>query len=97
MPDNSNQPQEDDAVLGGQTLIPIGSAVLGGIAGIKKRLDSAVEEQRIAAFKDALKYGEAGLNLVIRALWDESKQVEKAAYLLLRERVEPRVKEVLKD
>ena len=96
MPDNSNQPQEDDAVLGGQNLL-FESAVLGSIAGVKKRLDSAVEEQRIIALKDALKYGEAGLDLVIWGLGDESKQVKKAAYLLLQERIEPRVKEVLKD
>jgi hypothetical protein len=82
MPNNPNQPQADDPVLGGQSLL-FNSAVLGGIAGVKRCLKSAVEEQRIAALKDALKYGEAGLDLVIRALWDESKQVEKAAYLLL--------------
>lgn len=81
MSDNPNQPQEDDAVLGGQTPIPMGSAVLGGIAGVKRRLESAIEEQRIVALSEALKYGEAGLDLVIQALKDESKQVEKAAYL----------------
>ena len=97
MPDNPNQPQADDAVLGGQNRL-FNSAVLGGIAGVKRRLKSAVEEQRIAALKDAIKYGEVGLDLVIRALdQEDSWKVEKVAYLLLRERVEPRVKQVLRE
>ena len=89
MPDHPNQPHEYDAVLGGQTPIPTDSAILGGIEGIKRRWASAIEEQRIAALSEALKYGEAGLNLVIGALQNESVQVEKTAYLLLRERPEP--------
>jgi COMPASS component SWD3 len=93
----TNQPKEYDAVLGGQNLPPAGSAILGGIQGVKRRLFSAVEEQRIAAIKDAPKYGEAGLDLLIEALQDESKQVEKAAYLLLRERAEPKVKQILQE
>src|SRR4028118_505690 len=97
MPDHPNQPQEYDAVLGGQTPIPEASAILGGIEGIKRRLASAIEEQRIAALSEALKYGEAGLDLVIRALQDESVQVEKTAYLLLRARTEARVKQALRE
>jgi hypothetical protein len=93
--ENPYQPREYDAVLGGHNLAPAGSLVLGGIEGVKNRLSSAVEEQRIAALQDAIKYGEAGLDLVIQALQDESEQVEKAAYRLLRERVEPRVKQIL--
>ena len=95
MAENPYQPREYDAVLGGHNLAPAGSLVLGGIEGVKNRLSSAVEEQRIAALQDAIKYGEAGLDLVIQALQDESEQVEKAAYRLLRERVEPRVKQIL--
>jgi Ni,Fe-hydrogenase III component G len=95
MPDHPNQPQQYDAVLGGQTPIRAGSAILGGIEGVKRHLDSAVEEQRIAALSEALKYGEAGLDLVIGALQDESEKLQKAAYLLLRERTEPKVKQTL--
>ena len=95
MAENPYQPREYDAVLGGHNLAPAGSLVLGGIEGVKNRLSSAIEEQRIAALQDAIKYGEAGLDLVIQALQDESEQVEKAAYRLLRERVEPRVKQIL--
>lgn len=95
MADHPNQPQEYDAVLGGKNPIPDGSAILGGIEGVKKRLDSAIEEQRIAALSEALKYGEAGLDLLIRALQDESTEVEKTAYLLLKERTELKVKQAL--
>ncbi|MGC1394239.1 MAG: hypothetical protein WA828_08140, partial [Coleofasciculaceae cyanobacterium] len=96
MPD-PNQPQEYDAVLGGESPISAGSAILGGIAGVKRRLASQFEEQRIAALSEALNYGEAGLDLVIGALQDESGQVETAAYLLLRERTELKVKWALRD
>ena len=96
MAENLNQPRVDDAVLGGQNLAPAGSLVLGGIEGVKNRLSSAVEEQRIAALQDAIKYGEAGLDLVIGALQDESGQVGGAVYRILRERVEPRVKQALR-
>jgi WD40 repeat protein len=97
MVENLNQPREYDAVLGGQAKTPANAAVLGGIEGIKRRLASAVEEHRIAALKDAPKYGEAGLDLVIQALQNESRQVESAAYRLLRERAEPRVKQILQE
>ncbi|HEY9905014.1 MAG TPA: WD40 repeat domain-containing protein [Candidatus Sericytochromatia bacterium] len=97
MVENLNQPREYDAVLGGQTKTPANAAVLGGIEGIKRRLASAVEEHRIAALKDAPKYGEAGLDLVIQALQNESRQVMWAAYRLLRERAEPRVKQILQE
>ncbi|MCU0542047.1 MAG: WD40 repeat domain-containing protein [Oscillatoriaceae cyanobacterium Prado104] len=104
MPDSSDRPQEYDAVLGGHTPIPEGRAILGGIEGVKSRLASAIEEQRIAALSESLKYGDAGLDLVIGALQDESIQVEKTAYLLLRERAvtelgrsaDPKVKQALK-
>ncbi|MEB3336355.1 MAG: GUN4 domain-containing protein, partial [Leptolyngbyaceae bacterium] len=44
----------------------------------------------------ALKHGYVGLNLVIQAfLNDQSELVRKQAYLILRERTEPRVRHVL--
>ncbi|MCZ0902152.1 WD40 repeat domain-containing protein, partial [Microcoleus sp. HI-ES] len=63
MPDNYNQPREYDAVLGGQSQIPIAGAVLGGIAGVKQRVNSPSIEARIAAGKDAPKFGGAGVNV----------------------------------
>lgn len=95
MADNPNQPREYDVVLGGQALSS--SAVLGGLEGVKKRLMSSVEHQRIAALSQALKYGEAGFNLVIQALQDESWEVKWAALHLLQQRAEPQVKQALQD
>jgi COMPASS component SWD3 len=104
MYENSNQPREDDVVLGGQNLAPTGSVVLGGLEGVTRRLGvgnyGAIVpevEQRIAALKDAIKYGQKGLELVIQSLQDESDWVQRVAYLLLREKTQPEVREVLRD
>lgn len=97
MADNSNQPREYDAVLGGQSQIPIAAAVLGGIAGVKQRLNSPSIEPRIAAVKDAPKYGDAGLNLAIQALLDPAPEVQRVAYLTLQPRRETLVREALKQ
>jgi hypothetical protein len=97
MATESNQPRKDDAVLGGEAPQPITSAVLGGIEGVKHRLASPLIEARIAAVNEALKYGDAGLDLVIKALQDADKQVQLSAYLLLRERTEPQVQQALKE
>ncbi|HBE20180.1 MAG TPA: Sulphatase-modifying factor protein, partial [Cyanobacteria bacterium UBA11367] len=95
MAENENQPREYDAVLGGKSEIPLGAAVLGGILGVKTRLASPIVEVRIAALNDALKYGEAGLDLMIEALRDESMQVKWAAFWLLQDRNEEKVKQNL--
>jgi len=95
MAENENQPREYDAVLGGQSEIPLGAAVLGGIPGVKTRLASPIVEVRIAALKDALKYGEAGLDLILEAWRDESMQVKCAAFSLLQDRNEAKVKQNL--
>ena len=95
--DNSNQPKEYDAVLGGQSQIPIAAAVLGGIAGVKQRLHSPSIEPRMAAVKDAPKYGDAGLNIAIQALLDPALEVQRVAYLVLRQRTESLVSKALKD
>src|ERR687886_582136 len=97
MADNPNQPGEYDVVKGGQAPPPSGSVILGGLEGVKSRLTSGVEKQRIAALSEALKYGEAGLDLVIETLQDESGQLGGAAYRILRQRVEPRVKQALRE
>jgi hypothetical protein len=78
-----NQPQNFDAVFGGQAPLPIDSLVLGGIQGVKKRLETEDEEERVAALEDALKYGDEGIDLIIEALYDSLDQMhERAAYLL---------------
>ena len=97
MPNEQNQPGEYDAVKGGQNLIPRDAAVLGGIAGVKSRLASPAIEVRIAALSEALKYGEAGLDLIIGALRDESMQVKFTAYSLLKDRKELKIKLQFQD
>lgn len=84
----SNQPRADDGVLGGKILPPIHAGVLGGIAGIKNRLESDDESVKSSALADALNFCLSGLELVIQALKDESESIQKVAYFLLRKRPE---------
>ncbi|WP_416233617.1 GUN4 domain-containing protein [Cronbergia sp. UHCC 0137] len=92
---NPQQPREYDAVLGGQNQAPESAAVLGGIQGVKLRLSNPNPQMRIAALAQALNYGEAGLDLVIPALDDESWDVQKQAYSLLKSRTEASVTQIL--
>lgn len=62
-----NKPREFDAVLGGNSKLPLNAAVLGGIAGVKMRLNSPIAETRYAAVFEALKYGSEGLDLIVIA------------------------------
>lgn len=95
--ENSYQPLANDAVLGGETPPPVNSAVLGGLAGVKQRLAKGTVEQKIDALLDAFQYGQAGLDAVIQALDDRSNQVSSAAYLLLEDSQELRVKQALQN
>ncbi|MEG4996995.1 formylglycine-generating enzyme family protein [Microcoleus sp. B4-D4] len=97
MSENQNEPREYDAVRGGQSSIPLNAAVLGGIPGVKSRLTSPIVEVRIAALSEALKYGEAGLDLIMQALQDESIQVKFAAYSLLKDRNEKKIRRELQN
>ncbi|AFZ06641.1 Sulphatase-modifying factor protein [Oscillatoria nigro-viridis PCC 7112] len=97
MPNDQNQPREYDAVKGGQNLTPVDAAVLGGIAGVKSRLASPSVEVRIIGLSEALKYGEAGLDLILGALQDESVQVKLAVYSLLKDRNEEKIKQHLQN
>ncbi|WP_228050412.1 hypothetical protein [Tychonema sp. LEGE 06208] len=98
MSENQNEPREYDAVLGGQSSIPVNAAVLGGIPGVKSRLASPAVEVRIAALSEALKYGEAGLDLIrIQALRDNSMQLKLAAYALLNDRDDLKIKPQFQD
>ena len=94
---NPQQPREYDAVLGGNSLSIEGAAVLGGIEGVKLRLQNPDAKVRIAALEQALNYGEQGLDLVIAGLKDESWDIQNAAYLILSDRTEPRIKQILQD
>ena len=97
MTNNPNQPREYDAVLGGQAPPPITAAVLGEIKGVKHRFASTLIEARMTAVNEALKYGDAGLDLVIKALQDESAQIQRSAYQLLLNRREPKVKQAIRE
>jgi hypothetical protein len=92
-----HQPQEFDAILGGNTPSPMTSVVLGGIEGVKNRLKSATIETRIAAISEALNYGTAGLDLVIAGLQDSSGQVRSYAYKLLQNRSDFKTKHALSN
>lgn len=94
---NNPVPRKFDAVLGGQAPPPIEGVVLGGLVGLKSRLQSTVVEARVAALSEALNYGEVGLDLVIRALQDKFRQVRHSANLLLQQRPETQVKLALKE
>ncbi|WP_375510754.1 hypothetical protein [uncultured Nostoc sp.] len=97
MPQNSNQPRPFDVVLGSQIPTPGDAAVLGGLPGVKQRLASTAPQNRIAALKEALQHGDAGLDLVIQALQNEVTQVRWAAYSLLGQRKEPRIRQALRE
>lgn len=92
---NLQQPREYDAVLGGNSPSMEGAAILGGIEGVKLRLQNPDAKVRIAALEQALNYGEQGLDLVITGLKDESVEVQNVAYFLLKFRKEIKVKQAL--
>lgn len=92
---NPQQPREYDAVLGGNSPSLEGAAVLGGIEGVKLRLQNPDAKVRIAALEQAVNYGEQGLDLVIAGLKDESWDIQNAAYLILNSITEPRIKQIL--
>jgi formylglycine-generating enzyme required for sulfatase activity len=91
----NQQPREYDAVLGGNSQILEGAAVLGGIEGVKVRLKNPEPQVRIAALQQAVNYGEQGLDLVIQALENELPQIQIQAYALLISRTELKVKQSL--
>lgn len=98
MVNESSQPKPGDAVLGGQNPPPIDAAVLGGIEGVKRRYADPSPYIRSAALKEAVKYGEKGIELLLHGLDDRAragdKSVSLVAYLLLQE-IEPALKMLL--
>jgi len=85
MVSHPHQPRQDDAVLGtGQLPLPANAAVLGGFVGVQRRLHSPLVSQRVAAVKQSLTYGKAGVSVVLDALNDDHWQVRYTAYSQLR-------------
>ncbi len=64
---------------------------------VKKQLASSDVEQRVAALSQVLQYGEEGLELAIAALKDKATSVQQAAYSLISQSSEPRVKSILQE
>lgn|SRR5919199_831517 len=96
MTNNSNQSSTNDAVLGGQPPPPVNAATLGGLQGVRQRLASGSDEVRIAAIKEAFKYGTEGLRLVFQVLKnDSSYPVLWTAYSLLWQRADLKSKKAL--
>lgn len=95
MTESKNFPQPDDAVLSDSKSDR--GLVLGGIEGVKQRLSSSTESDRIEALPDAIQYGEEGLNLAIETFLYDTPLVRKKAYALLRDRNEPEIEKVLQQ
>nr|WP_322714977.1 hypothetical protein [Nostoc sp. ChiSLP03a]MDZ8216262.1 hypothetical protein [Nostoc sp. ChiSLP03a] len=57
---------------------------MGGIDGVKNRLSSEDSQVRIAALEDAVKYGDEGVNLIIKALHEPSEEIHNCSIWLLR-------------
>lgn len=95
MLENFDEPKPYDTVRGGQFSPPVGGLVLGGLAGVKHRLSSSVSEHRIAALKETLNYGDAGLKIAIAICQNETGQMQQAASDLLRKRLSAIAKERL--
>ena len=87
------QPREYDAVLGGNSPSLEGAAVLGGIEGVKLRLQNPDAKVRIAALEQAVNYGEQGLDLVIAGLNNESVEIQIQAHHILNSRIESKAKQ----
>ncbi|MBW4694054.1 MAG: hypothetical protein KME27_20095 [Lyngbya sp. HA4199-MV5] len=80
-----DKPQATDGILGGQTPPPVNSATLGGIEGLQQRLAIAPSEERSHLLSTALSYGEAGIDLLIATLNNDSALTVRAtAYQLLQ-------------
>jgi hypothetical protein len=77
-------PHESDLVLGGQNPPPVAAAILGGLAGVKQRLESESIAARIQALNNAVIYGDDGIDLALRSLNDEAIKIQKLAEKLLR-------------
>ncbi|MDY6804962.1 MAG: LamG-like jellyroll fold domain-containing protein [Cyanobacteriota bacterium] len=91
-------PRKYDAVKGGKKPPPTRGAVLGGIEGVKMRLNSTEVKVRAAAVVEAIKYGEAGLDLIIQALKDRDSLVRKTAKNCLKKKLDyPKVKKALEE
>ncbi len=68
MNNHSDATKIDNIVQNTNTSSPVNQVVLGGIEGVRQRLNSDNVEVVIAALKEAVNYQDEGLDLVITAL-----------------------------
>lgn len=80
---DEQKPEDDSAVLGGQNSFDSSSLVLGGLQGVRNRLQSNWSNQKVDVLLDALQYGQAGIELVAQALGDRNREIRQSAFLLL--------------
>jgi hypothetical protein len=80
---SETNPRESDLILGGQNPPPVDAAILGGLAGVKQRLESESIAERLRAVNSAVQYDNDGINLIFQALIDEAEEVRQLAYKLL--------------
>jgi hypothetical protein len=82
---SSSTPDNQDLGLGDQKSPPSDSTILGGIEGLQQQMDDAPPDQRSHLLASALNYGEAGIDLLIDRLTDDSVLAVRAlAYQLLQ-------------
>ena len=91
------QPDNTDAILGGQNPQPIDTLVLGGLEGIKNRLASKDKPIQISALQAALDYEDKGLDLLVEIWKNDSNELKWDAFSLLRTRAEEKVKQALTE
>lgn len=92
-----NKPRKYDFVLGGNNPPPIDGVVLGGIQGVEKRLSSQNVETKLAAVVDALKYGNEGIELIIRTLKNSSESCQDAVARIIKQQGSLEAKQALLD
>jgi hypothetical protein len=85
---SETNPHKSDLVLGGQNPPPTNAAILGGLAGVKQRLESESIEQRIQTLNDTVQYGKDSIDLLMQSLSDSADEVSKLAYELLCDRLD---------
>ena len=97
MNDKLREPTEYDLVLGGDNPPPVDGLVLGGIAGVERRLFSQQFATKLDAVTEALKYDDEGIGLVIYALQKSSEEFRHAAARILKQQGNLDAKQALLD
>lgn len=95
MSENNQNPSEYDAVLGGNNPPPVDGVVLGGIEGLKRRLETGNTQQRVNSLSDVVKYGDAGVDLLIDALEDSEIHVRAKSFEILNNQNSEKAQQII--